>query len=82
MTGAGTVSVADASRISRLMIMRTIATHFPDWRVIEADSGAEALAVSDDGQIDIMTLAVNMPGMKGTELRNLVISAAAKRKNS
>lgn len=54
--------------MSRMMISKIVNTHFPDWVVIEAGNGDEALAVCEGKQIDIMTLDMNMPGMDGFEL--------------
>ncbi len=63
-----TVLVVDDSRMSRMMISKIINAHFPEWDVVEAGNGDEALAVTEDKQIDIMTLDMNMPGMNGFEL--------------
>lgn len=68
MTASKTVLVVDDSKMSRMMIKRIITEHFPDWTIIEAGDGSEALEVSENQDIDIVTLDVNMPGMNGLEL--------------
>lgn len=68
-----TVLVVDDSRMSRMMISTIIKTHYPDWLIIDAASGDEALQKVEGQSIDLMTLDMNMPGMDGitlgTELR-------------
>ena len=41
-------------------------------RVLEASSGSEALEILRSSQIDLMTLDLNMPGMRGVELMRMV----------
>ncbi len=61
----GTVLLVDDSRVSRLMTRSVIARHHPDWEVLEAASGEEALALSTGLAIDFMLVDVNMPGLDG-----------------
>jgi CheY-like chemotaxis protein len=68
MSQSKTVLVVDDSRMSRMMILRIIGEHYPEWQVLEAGSGDEALEVCEGQDIDIMTLDMNMPGMNGLEL--------------
>ena len=60
-----TVLVVDDSRMARMIIKKIIQSHHPEWEVLEARSGEEALQVSEGKSIDIMTLDMNMPGMSG-----------------
>ena len=62
------VLVVDDSRMSRMMINTIIKTHYPDWTIIDAASGEEALEKSKGQSIDLMTLDMNMPGMDGITL--------------
>lgn len=75
-----TVLIVDDSRMSRMMISTIIKTHRPDWDLIDAASGDEALEKVNGKQIDIMTLDMNMPGMDGItlggELRKLFPNAS------
>ena len=70
-----TVLIVDDSRMSRMMISTIIKTHHPDWSIIDAASGEEALEKADGKNIDLMTLDMNMPGMDGislgTQLRSM-----------
>jgi CheY-like chemotaxis protein len=63
-----TVLIVDDSRMSRMMISTIIKTHHPDWSIIDAASGEEALDKTKGKTIDLMTLDMNMPGMDGITL--------------
>jgi len=63
-----TVLIVDDSRMSRMMISTIIKTHHPDWSIIDAASGDEALEKAQGKQIELMTLDMNMPGMDGITL--------------
>jgi len=63
-----TLLVVDDSRMSRMMIKTIIANSKPDWTIIEAGDGQEALQVTEGQSIDVMTLDMNMPGMDGITL--------------
>ncbi|MEM7209068.1 MAG: response regulator [Pseudomonadota bacterium] len=68
MADTKTVLVVDDSRMTRMMIRTIIENHHPNWELLEADCGEQALQVCQGKAIDIMTLDVNMPGMNGLEL--------------
>lgn len=69
MTEATTILVCDDSRVSRMMVSKIIDTHLPGSRIIEADSGEDALAkISAENSVDLMIIDYNMPGMNGLEL--------------
>ena len=74
-----TILVVDDSRMSRMMISTIIKTHKPEWTIIEAGGGEEALVNVEGKAIDIMTIDMNMPGMDGVtlggELRKLYPNA-------
>ncbi len=61
----GTVLLVDDSRVSRMMCRSVILRHHPDWQVLEASSGEEAIALCQGVSIDFMLIDVNMPGMDG-----------------
>ena len=67
-----TILVVDDSAMSRMMIKKIITTNYPEWNILEASSGEEALEVVKDESIDIMTLDVNMPGMDGIALGGIL----------
>ena len=68
MSHTPTVLIVDDSRLARLMV-RTLITHIhPDWTIVEAGNGQEALEKTAALPVDIMTIDLNMPGMDGLTL--------------
>lgn len=69
------VLVVDDSRVSRMFIRSHLLQRFPNWNVVEAGTGDEALALARQSPFDFCTMDINMPGMLGTqaaeELRQL-----------
>ncbi len=59
--------VVDDSKMTRLMISKIVADLRPDWRIIEAASGDEALLKVDQESPNLVSMDVNMPGMSGLE---------------
>ena len=57
--------IVDDSSVSRLMIRGRVTGLWPDWEVIEAASGDEAVALVSTEQPDCITMVINMPGMNG-----------------
>jgi two-component system chemotaxis response regulator CheY len=68
MSGVPTVLIVDDSRLSRLMIRAFIAQAHPDWTIIEASNGQEALEKTATQTVDLITIDLNMPGMDGLTL--------------
>ncbi|PCJ47413.1 MAG: response regulator [Moraxellaceae bacterium] len=69
------ILVVDDSMVSRLMIKQIVNDSFPDWLVIDAANGDDALAATEENQdIDIALLDYNMPGMNGLELAEKIQS--------
>lgn len=68
MTDPKRMLIVDDSKMSRMMISKIVKTHWPEWEILEAASGEEALAVAEGQDIDVMTLDMNMPGMDGVTL--------------
>lgn len=60
-----TALVVDDSRMSRMMLRTIIQTHRPDWQIVEAESGEQAIALTTQTPVQIITLDMNMPGMDG-----------------
>lgn len=60
--------IVDDSKMSRMMISRIINTLRPDWRLAEAENGADALAMIEQEPPTLVSLDVNMPGMSGLEV--------------
>jgi len=63
-----TVLIVDDSKVSRMMIKAQINALHPDWNIIEAGGGYEALELADNSDIDYFSVDVNMPEMDGLEL--------------
>jgi CheY-like chemotaxis protein len=59
--------VVDDSRLSRMMISKIVADLRPGWKILEAASGDEALAVVEREQPSFVSMDINMPGMNGLE---------------
>ena len=58
--------VVDDSSLALMMVRKIFTTRFPDWELIEARNGDEALQVG--GEVHMALLDFNMPGMNGIEL--------------
>ncbi len=73
------VLVVDDSRVSRLMAHQFILSKHPDWQVVEAATGEEALEKAKTMAPALILLDVNMPGMGGVaaaeQLRQLCPAA-------
>ncbi|OAN50589.1 chemotaxis protein [Paramagnetospirillum marisnigri] len=61
------VLVVDDSRVSRMMTKSAIERLRPDWVVLEAASGEDALSAVALDRPDFILMDVNMPGMGGLE---------------
>jgi len=70
-----TVLVVDDSKVSRMVIKAHILAIHPQWRVIEAGTGEEAIAMAARTAPDFCTVDVNMPGMPGTDAAARILQA-------
>lgn len=59
--------IVDDSRTSRMMLRALTAQLRPDWRMVEAGTGEEALVKVEEEIPDYVSMDVNMPGMSGLE---------------
>ncbi len=59
--------IVDDSRMSRMLIKAIIADSRPNWRIIEAVNGDEAIALATEHNPDFISMDVNMPGISGLE---------------
>lgn len=60
-----TVLVVDDSRVSRMLSRQYILQKHPDWTIVEAGSGEEAVDKLQSVTADLVLLDLNMPGMGG-----------------
>jgi two-component system, chemotaxis family, chemotaxis protein CheY len=64
---APTLLIVDDSRMSRMLIRAIVADCRPDWILLEAGSGDEALQMIKAQVPDFVSMDVNMPGISGFE---------------
>lgn len=60
--------IVDDSRMSRMLLRRLIEELRPQWRIVEAASGSEALEMIEREPPQFISLDINMPGMSGLEV--------------
>lgn len=63
-----TMLIVDDSRLSRMLVSNFVKAAKPEWTLILAESGDEALEKCENQAIDYMTIDYNMPGMDGITL--------------
>ena len=63
-----TVLVVDDNRFARTMVSSIIQSAHPDWNIIIAEHGDDALEKAKDLSFNWMFLDYNMPGMNGLDL--------------
>jgi len=59
--------IVDDSRMSRMLIRAIVTDSRPHWRIIEATTGDEAIALADEHLPNFVSMDVNMPGISGLE---------------
>lgn len=59
--------IVDDSQMSRMLLRAIIADSRPDWRIVEAVNGDEALKMVEETCPDFVCMDVNMPGISGLE---------------
>jgi two-component system chemotaxis response regulator CheY len=59
--------IVDDSRMSRLILQGLAQQRHPDWTVLHASSGEEALAVASQHTIHLVSMDFNMHGLNGLE---------------
>lgn len=62
------VLIVDDSKLARMVVTSAMRRIRPDWTVIEATNGDEALAAAQKGTVQIALIDFNMPGMDGLAL--------------
>ena len=64
--------LVDDSRMSRMMLKKIISTAHPDWEILEAGDGQEAIDLATGSELDIILLDYNMPVMDGGEAARIL----------
>ena len=59
--------IVDDSRMSRLILQGLAQQHHPDWTVLHASSGEEALALAGQHTIHLVSVDFNMHGLNGLD---------------
>ncbi|EJE50356.1 response regulator with CheY-like receiver, AAA-type ATPase, and DNA-binding domains [Acidovorax sp. CF316] len=59
--------IVDDSRMSRLILQGLVLQAYPQWTILHAGSGEEALAMVEQHAVDIVSMDFNMHGMNGLE---------------
>ena len=69
-----TLLIVDDSRVSRMMIRTFSLAKYPQWIIIEAASGNEALEIVDRDTPNYCTMDINMPGIIGTDAAEQILA--------
>ncbi|CAN5837778.1 response regulator [soil metagenome] len=66
--------IVDDSKVSRMVIRAHVLAKNPDWQIIEAASGNEAVELVDRDTPDYCTMDINMPGILGTDATEQILA--------
>ena len=69
-----TLLIVDDSRVSRIMIRTFSLAKYPQWIIIEAASGNEALEIVDRDTPNYCTMDINMPGIIGIDAAEQILA--------
>ena len=62
-----TLLIVDDSRMSRMLIRAIITQLRPQWHLLEASTGDEALLIVDEHKPQYVSMDMNMPGITGMQ---------------
>lgn len=68
-----TLLVVDDSRVSRMMIRSIVLAKHPEWIILEAANGSEALEIVDRDTPNYCTMDINMPGISGIDAAEQIL---------
>lgn len=68
--------IVDDSKVSRMVIRARIKEAQPDWDILEATNGDEAITAVAEHAPDFCTMDINMPGMLGTDAAEQILKIA------
>ena len=64
--------VVDDSKMSRMMLKKIIGNAHPDWEIMEAADGQQAVDTATGAELDIILLDYNMPIMDGGQAAEIL----------
>lgn len=64
--------LVDDSRVARMLTRHIVETAHPDWTIVEAASGEEALDCAAAERPDYILIDITMPGMGGLKAAELL----------
>lgn len=64
--------IVDDSKMSRMMVKKIILDAHPDWDVVEAENGQQAVDLAQASGFDIILLDFNMPVMDGGQAAEII----------
>ncbi len=67
--------IVDDSKVSRTIIRAHILAAKPEWQILEAINGNEAITMAEQEKPDYCTMDINMPGMLGTDAAKQILAA-------
>jgi two-component system chemotaxis response regulator CheY len=66
------ILIVDDSRFARLVTAAIVEQNHPDWEVVQAADGTEALELMREQEFDFATIDMNMPGHDGIEVKSII----------
>ena len=66
--------IVDDSRVSRMMVRAFVLARHPQWIIVEASSGNEALKIVETDPPDYCSMDINMPGIPGTDAAEQILA--------
>ncbi len=66
--GSTSCLVVDDSRTSRMLLAKIIHQINPDWKIIEAENGQQAIDLAFEHNYEVIFLDYNMPEMNGGDV--------------
>ncbi|MFZ6646802.1 response regulator transcription factor [Undibacterium sp. TJN25] len=65
--------IVDDSKVSRMVIRAHIKAVHPEWEILEATNGNDAIVAADNQRPDYCTMDINMPGILGTDAAEQIL---------
>lgn len=65
--------IVDDSKVSRMLMRAQIVAVHPEWIIVDASSGDEALRLVEQDPPDYCMMDINMPGILGTDAAEKIL---------